>query len=180
MRTERWITAYPRFDRGALARLGVLDPGSRTSWALKEGPGVANPVHVELAAAADGLEITTGNRVQVVRYWYDSALPHGGLRQFFCCPCCSRICRSLYFDGYWGCRSCLQLRYPIRSAPAGRSLAVHQIADLRRGLLSARPGSRRWHELRAQVTQQYAVLSSDVARIRRDLKRRLANDYKRK
>ena len=57
-------------------------------------------------------------------------------------------------------------------------LAPHTIADLRRALLKARPGSRRWKELLAQITALHATLTTDVARVRRDLRRRLKNDYK--
>src|SRR5262249_47999137 len=143
-KNERWITRFPRLDRGALARLGALDPGQRTQWVVKAGTGAAHAVFVELHARVDGLEGVMGDRVQVVHYWYDSALPHGGLRQFLVCPAgCGHARRTLYFDGQLACRSCLGLRYPTDSALSSRMLAPHRIADLRRALLKARPGSRR-------------------------------------
>jgi hypothetical protein len=178
-KSERWITRFSRLDRGTLARIGVLAPGKRTSWVVRDPTGAADAIRIELAARQDGLVIAVGNQVQIVRYWYDGALPHGGLRQFFRCPVCERVCRSLYFDGYFGCRVCLELTYPTDSTPAGRVLAVHQIADLKRGLLETRPGSRRWKDLLAQIAQRHAILTADVARVRRDLRRRLKNDYKR-
>jgi hypothetical protein len=187
-KSERWITVFPRFDRGNLARLGALDPGKRTQWVVKDPRNPTGALFIELVAAVDRLTIVTGHRVQVVRYHYDSALPHGGLRQFFVCcglevlappRSCERICRTLYFDQHWGCRTCLNLRYPTDSTPASRVLAVHQIADLKRGLLETRPGSRRWKDLLAQIAQRHAILTADVARVRRDLWRRLKNDYRR-
>jgi hypothetical protein len=177
-KSERWITVFPRFDRGTLARLGALQPGKRTQWVLKERQGAAPPVRIELAALPDGLVITTGDLVQVARYHYDK-VPCGSQRQFFRCPVCERVCRTLYLDQRWGCRVCLNLRYWTDSTPASRVLAVHQIANLQRGLLETRPGSRRWKDLLARIAQRHAILTADVARVRRDLRRRLKNDYRR-
>jgi hypothetical protein len=134
---------------------------------------------IELIAAPHGVTIMTGDQVQAVYYHYDT-LPWGGfLRQYFRCPACERVCRTLYFDQHWGCRVCLELTYPVRSDPAGRALAIHQIADLQRSLIKTRPGSRRWKDLLAQIAALHAILTADVARVRRDLRRRLKNDYRR-
>ena len=73
---------------------------------------------------------------------------------------------------------CLKLEYPSKGT--GRAVAASRIADLQRSLIKARPGSPQWKELRARITAQHSALTADVARIRRDLKRRLAKDYKRK
>jgi hypothetical protein len=143
---------------------------------VRDPTGVAGALSIELTAAADGLTISTSRQQQVVRYWYD-AMPSGELRQFFRCPVCERICRSLYFDGHWGCRTCLKLEYPIKAS--GRVAAAYQIEDLRRSLIKVRPGSPRARRLLAQIAEHHAILSADVARIRRDLRRRLKNDYKR-
>jgi hypothetical protein len=178
-KSERWITLFPRFDRGSLARLGVLQPGKRTEWVVRDPKNPASATHIKLTAAADGLTISSNGQQQVVRSWYDSALPHGGLRQLFWCPC-GRVCRTIYFGGdCFLCRVCLGLRYPTDSTPSGRILAVHKIADLRRNLLRARPGSRRWKTLLAEIARQHAILTADVARVRHDLRRRLKNDYRR-
>jgi hypothetical protein len=185
---DRWLTRFPRLDRAMLARIGALDPGMKTHWSIrgriaegseKEGTGVAAALTIKLTAAVDGATISIGDQVQIVRYWYDRALPHGGLRQFFVCPDCERVTRTLFFENRWACRVCLGLRYPSRSTPAARVLAVHKLVDLQRTLVRTRPGSRRWHELRARIDVQYKILSADVARVRRDLRRRLKNDYRR-
>jgi hypothetical protein len=190
VRTDRWLTRFPRLDRAMLARCGALDPGMKTHWSIrgpiaeeneKEGTGAASALLIKLAAAPDGLTISTGDQVQVVRYWYDRALPHGGLRQFWVCPC-GKVARILFFENRetrWACRVCLRLRYPSRSTPAARVLAVHKLVDPQRTLVRTRPGSRHWHELRARIDVQYKILSADVARVRRDLRRRLKNDYRR-
>jgi len=187
--TDRWLTRFPRLDRVMLARIGALDPGMKTHWSIrgpiaegneKEGTGAAAALLIKLAAAPDGLTISTGDEVQVVvRYWYDRALPHGGLRQFFVCPVCGRVARTLFFEYRWACRVCLRLRYPSRSTPAARVLAAHKLADLRRTLVRTRPGSKRWHDLRGRIAMHHKILTDDVARVRRDLRRRLANDYRR-
>ena len=148
----------------------------RTSWLVKARTGAASVRSIELTAAADGLTISTSGRQQVVRYWYDT-MPGGELRQFFRCPVCERICRSLYFDQHWGCRTCLKLEYPIKGS--GRIVAAHRIEDIRRSLIKVRPGSPRARQLLAQIAEYHAILSADVARIRRDLRRRLKKDYKR-
>jgi hypothetical protein len=176
---DRWLTKFPRLDRGTLARSGALQPGMRTTWVLKAGPGAADAISIQLTALPDGLEFRIGDQVQVAHYWYDSPWPHKSLRQFFRCPACERVCRTLYFDQHWGCRVCLELTYPVRSEPAGRALAIHQIAELQRSLIKARPGSRRWKDLLAQIAALHAILTADVARVRRDLRRRLKNDYRR-
>ena len=50
VRTDRWLTRFPRLDRAMLARFGALDPGMKTDWLIrgpiaeaseKEGTGVA-------------------------------------------------------------------------------------------------------------------------------------------
>ena len=176
---RRWLNTFPRLDRGTLMRSGALQPGMRTRWGVNDPMGVAAALSIELVAAADGLTISTNGQQQVVRYWYDT-VPCGSLRLFFKCPACERSCRSLYFDQHWGCRVCLELTYPVRSTPASRVLAAHQIADLRRSLIKAQPGSPQWRDLLARIAAHHAILSSDVARIRRDLRRRLKNDYPRK
>jgi hypothetical protein len=173
------MNRFPRLDRGTLTRAGALQPGQRTRWAVKNPKGVARALSIELTAAPDGLTISTGEQVQVVYYWYDGALPHGGLRQFFRCPACERVCRTLYFDSHWACRVCLKLRYPANSLLAGRAIAVHRVESLQRSLFKARPGSRRWHELRSRIAMHHKILTIDVARIRHDLRRRLKSDYKR-
>ena len=134
--------------------------------------------YIELTAAADGLTIVTGDQTQVTHYWYDK-VPCGSLRQFFRCPSCERVCKRLYFDKHWGCRVCLGLRYPIRSTPADRTLVARQIDDMRRRLIETRPGSPQWRDLLARIAAHYALLTLDVARVRRDLRRRLKNDYRR-
>jgi hypothetical protein len=148
----------------------------RTSWLVKARTGVASAQSIELTAAADGLTISTSGQQQVVRYWYDT-MPGGELRQFFRCPVCERICRSLYFDQRWACRTCLKLEYPIKAS--GRIVAAYQIENLRRSLIKVRPGSPRARRLLVQIAEHHAILSADIARIRRDLRRRLKNDYKR-
>jgi hypothetical protein len=173
----RWITNYPRLDRRTLARNGALQPGMRTNWRLKGPLGVASSVHIACTALTDGLEITTGDQVQVVRYRYDT-VPCGNLRQFFCCPSCERVCRTLYYDRHWGCRVCVKLIYPSRSP--GRIAVACRIDEMRRSLIGVRPGSQQWKHLLAQITEHHAILSANVARVRRDLRRRLHNDYKRK
>jgi hypothetical protein len=171
-----------------LARIGALDPGMKTHWSIrgpiaegseKKGTGVAAALTIKLAAAPDGLTISTGDQVQIVRYWYDRALPHGGLRQFFVCPDCERVTRTLFLEYRWACRFCLRLKYPSRSTPAARVLAAHKLVDLQRTLIRARPGSRKWLDLRARIAAQYSLLTADVAKVRRDLTRRLKNDYRR-
>jgi len=173
---HRWLPRFARLDRETLARLGALRLGMRTSWLVRDPLGVAAALCIELTAAADGLTISTSGEHQVVRYWYDT-MQGGELRQFFRCPVCERICRSLYFDQHWGCRTCLKLEYPIKGS--GRIVAAHRIEDLRRRLIKVRPGSARARRLLAQIAEHHAILSADVARIRRDLRRRLKNDYKR-
>jgi hypothetical protein len=149
---------------------------------MKAGPGVAAALRVELVAAPDGLTISIGEHQQVVHYWYDTILlrhRRQALRQFFRCPACERVCKRLYYaDGFLGCFTCHRLRYPTQSTPAGRTLAVRQIENLRRNLLRVRPGSPRWKILVAQIAKEHAVLTADVGRIRHDLKRRLKNDYR--
>jgi hypothetical protein len=174
---HRWLTHFPRLDRAILLRSGALQPGMRTEWLVQAGTGAASALSIKLTALPDGLEIKTGDQVQVVTYWYET-LPWGPLRQAFRCPVCERVCRSLYFDGHWGCRICLRLEYPIR-AVSGRIVAAYQIEDMRRSLIKARPGSPRARHLRTQIVKQHAILTADVARIRRDLRRRLKNDYRR-
>jgi hypothetical protein len=177
-RDRRWHVDYPCLDRRTLMRSGALQPGMRTEWALKAGPGVAAALSIELTATANGLTITTGDQQQVVRYWYDT-VPCGSLRLFFRCPSCQRVCKRLHFDKHWGCRVCLGLRYPIRSTPADRTLVARQIEDMRRSLIETRPGSPQWHDLLARIAAHYALLTLDVARVRRDLRRRLKNNYRR-
>ena len=161
-RDRRWHVDYPCLDRRTLMQSGALRPGARSEWVMKAGPGVATALSVELIAAPDGLTISTGGHQQVVHYWYDTILlrhHRQELRQFFRCPACERVCKRLYYAvGHWGCRTCHRLRYPIQSTPAGRILAVRQIEDLRRNLLRARPGSRRWKIFVAQITKEHAVL----------------------
>jgi hypothetical protein len=175
---HRWLTRFPRLDRAVLLRSGALQSGMRTEWVLKGGTGVASAVHIACTARQDGLEIRTGDQVQVVTYWYDTLPWRGLLRQFFKCPTCERICRTLFFDRHWGCRVCLELEYPIK-ASSGRVVAAYQIEDMRRSLIKTRPGSQQWKELRARIAALHTILSADVARIRRDLRRRLKNDYRR-
>jgi hypothetical protein len=150
----------------------------RTSWVVKTGAGVASALYIELTAAPDGLTITTGDQVQVVRYRYD-AMPNGGLRLFFLCPSCERICWKLYLDdGRWGCWVCLGLKHPSKVVH-GRVMAVYQIESLRRSLARVQPGSLQARRLLAGIAELHAILSADVARVRRDLRRRLKNDYRR-
>jgi hypothetical protein len=182
VKTERWITLYPRLDRGSLARLGVLAPGKRTKWVVRDPKNPTSTSSIELVARQDGLELRTGDRVQVALYYYDR-VPCGSLRQFWRCPSCSRITRSLYYDGSYdgsfGCRVCLSLRYVTDGTPSDRILAAHRIAGLRRSLARARPGSAYARRLAVKIGALHKILTADVARIRRDLQRRLKNDYKR-
>jgi hypothetical protein len=83
----------------------------------------------------------------------------------------------LFFDGHWGCRVCLKLEYPTTTV-SGHVVAAYQIRELQRGLIAARPGSQR-KAIFAQIAEQHRILTADVRRIRRDLQRRLKNDYRR-
>jgi hypothetical protein len=154
----------------------------RTQWLLKERPGVAAALSVELTALPDGLVLTTGDQVITVPYRYDTMAcryAKGSLRQFLTCPSCASLRRTLYLDaGHWGCRKCLELRYPIRSSPR-RAVIASQIEDTLRRLIETRPGSREWHELRARIADQHEALVGHVARMRRDLTKRLKRNHKR-
>jgi hypothetical protein len=175
--TNRLIPNFPRLDRATLTRSGALQPGMRTSWVVRDPKG-ASAIHIELAAAPDGLTISTGDQVQVVRYRYD-AMPNGGIKILFLCPSCERICWKLYLDdGRWGCWVCLGLKHPSKVVH-GRVMAVYLIEELRRNLARTQPGSLQARRLRARIVELHAILSSDVARVRRDLRRRLKTDYRR-
>jgi hypothetical protein len=176
-RDPRWIKDYPRLDRGTLARMGALRPGSHTSWALKPGPGVAAALSIELHALPDGIVLTVGDQVTVVRYRYDT-VPVGDLRQFLVCPC-GAIRRTLYFDRpHWGCRRCLMLAYPSKTN-CRRTTVADRIAAARRRLIELSPGSREFRAQLARLAAQQAALAGQIERARSDLTKRLKRNHNR-